>query len=339
MRAYATCVALLLWVSASASADPVKPAGVEFMRDSRVMLMNADGSAQHRSKLPSYAYWSPDGARVVFARPRRGQFAWPQLYIARADGREQRKVPNVYAQDGCFGARWSPTGAQVAFLTGCENVVKRVFIVRRAGTRPRLLARHLLVLQARWSRRGRAVVFAGSPKLSVRYALFVADARTGKIQRVPGPRFDFHYSADWGWSGDGKRVYLLADTTRAHAGLELSSLSLRGGPRQQMSPPDLNVGGFEVSPDGRQIALQASAGSRDWEIYLMRPDGSGLRQLTDNRALDRGPHWSPDGRRILFTRELGDNSEIYVIGADGTHETNLSRNPAWDEQPSWVPVH
>jgi len=40
----------------------------------------------------------------------------------------------------------------------------------------------------------------------------------------------------------------------------------------------------------------------DSEIYKISPDGSGLKQVTFNSADDVRPAWSPDGRKISFTR-------------------------------------
>lgn len=48
------------------------------------------------------------------------------------------------------------------------------------------------------------------------------------------------------------------------------------------------------SPDGQWIAYVLSPG----HIYLMKPDGSGADYLTDGEL----PSWSPDSRRIVFSR-------------------------------------
>jgi Tol biopolymer transport system component len=77
----------------------------------------------------------------------------------------------------------------------------------------------------------------------------------------------------------------------------------------------------------------------DLEIYVMRTDGTNLRQLTDNqRVQDSDPAWSPDSRRIAFVSNRDGNREIYVMDADGSGQTNISRNPAHDEAPSWIPA-
>jgi diaminobutyrate-2-oxoglutarate transaminase len=75
-------------------------------------------------------------------------------------------------------------------------------------------------------------------------------------------------------------------------------------------PPGAHTGTFR----GNQLAMAAGtaalrhiaftsdrAGSPD--IYLIRPDGSGLRRLTSHPAADGSPDWRPDGRRLAFTSD------------------------------------
>ena len=68
----------------------------------------------------------------------------------------------------------------------------------------------------------------------------------------------------------------------------------------------------QLVPDGQWIAFTSDRGTRierdppEWEhfhrtsIYLIRPDGSGLRRLTDGNRFSGSPRWSPDGKRIVF---------------------------------------
>ncbi len=46
------------------------------------------------------------------------------------------------------------------------------------------------------------------------------------------------------------------------------------------------------SPDGQWIAFHSNRDG-DFEIFIMRPNGSDLRQITDNDIGDLEPAWSP----------------------------------------------
>lgn len=81
------------------------------------------------------------------------------------------------------------------------------------------------------------------------------------------------------------------------------------------------------SPDGRHI-LFASREDPDeqFDLYVMRADGSDVRQLTTSGSNIPGG-WSPNGRRILFQHD----NQVFVMEADGSGKTRLAAGPA----PRW----
>src|SRR5215217_5257364 len=95
--------------------------------------------------------------------------------------------------------------------------------------------------------------------------------------------------------------------------------------------------GSPQSPHGR-IAFSLGRHPHE-DVYVVRPDGSGLRRLTTSPAADLDPPRSPDGRRIAFRHQVGDDatSEIYVTNADGSGRRNLTRRPGQDHAPAWSP--
>jgi Tol biopolymer transport system component len=85
----------------------------------------------------------------------------------------------------------------------------------------------------------------------------------------------------------------------------------------------------EFSPDGQFIAFQQfpngiGPGQRS-AIFVMRADGTHMRQVTDI-ALDAGhPEWSPDGSRIIFNNDLTQGvGDIFTIRPNGTRLTQLT---------------
>ena len=69
----------------------------------------------------------------------------------------------------------------------------------------------------------------------------------------------------------------------------------------------------------------------------MRPDGSGVVQLTNNGASDYGPTWSPDDTQIAFTSDRDGDAEIYVMDADGGNQQRITNSPLTDDAPDWSP--
>src|SRR5215211_5780721 len=80
-------------------------------------------------------------------------------------------------------------------------------------------------------------------------------------------------------------------------------------------------------------------------LYLIRPDGTGLRQLTHPRdgVVNTQPDWSPNGRWIAYQRtKEGHPTQIFRIRRNGTDGQNLSRpcGPEFDiceSNPAWSP--
>jgi TolB protein len=64
--------------------------------------------------------------------------------------------------------------------------------------------------------------------------------------------------------------------------------------------------------------------------------GNAVR-LTDGKANDGWPTWSPDGRRIAFESDRGGNWDIWIINVDGSGLTNLTRSPEVERFPAWSP--
>ena len=73
----------------------------------------------------------------------------------------------------------------------------------------------------------------------------------------------------------------------------------------------------------------------------MDADGSNQLRLTYNPTMaDRGPSWSPDSSRIVFSsqrKQDGWNGRIYVMDADGSNQLRLTTRPIVEGDASSSP--
>jgi dipeptidyl aminopeptidase/acylaminoacyl peptidase len=88
------------------------------------------------------------------------------------------------------------------------------------------------------------------------------------------------------------------------------------------------------SADGHTIAFV-----RDGDIWAMRADGSGQRQLTSGPEVDQRPLVSPNGRYVLFERRAsaGVPRDLYTVGVGGGGLHALTSSPADDHEASFSP--
>ena len=81
----------------------------------------------------------------------------------------------------------------------------------------------------------------------------------------------------------------------------------------------------------------------DGDLFVMDDDGSRRRRLTRNTtASDTNPRWSPDGRRIAFTRYIDKTqtqttAEVFIITVDDSNPQRLTHNNVMDVDSSWSP--
>lgn len=142
-----------------------------------------------------------------------------------------------------------------------------------------------------------------------------------------------------GAHGGGERLLIAGehDVTRvSHDGRRLASAtvgsvvfpsiySIDGTLLLELHPdPSLNLGAMAWSPDDQWLAFEGWDESDPTRagVYLMRPDGTGLRRLTFARGIPGD--FSPDGTTVVVNREvLG----LFVVNVDGTGERQILSMP------------
>jgi TolB protein len=205
-----------------------------------------------------------------------------------------------------FDPSWSPDGRFIAYRSEPHDQPE-LWVMNADGTGQHQLTRDGGFPD--WTPDGIAYAPGGGASGMSWIAIMNGDG-SGK-RRLPHTDYGEYPS----WSPDGTRIAF--NSNLSGEGL-MYIVDVDGSRVVDLS----GVGqGHEVawSPDGRSILFASDRDHPDNynDIYVMRPDGSGVRRLTHAGA--EMPAWSPDGRYIVFAASGG----LGVIRADGSGLTFL----------------
>lgn len=136
------------------------------------------------------------------------------------------------------------------------------------------------------------------------------------------------------WSADGKSV-AYTSYRQGRAGLYI--LNIYEGKQIEVQNQGTNFGAT-FSPDGKKIAFCSTLEEGNSEIYVANSDGSNIKRLTFNKAIDTAPSWSPTSREVAFTSDRGGTPQIYIMDAEGSNVRRVSFGGTYFDGPAWSPA-
>jgi Tol biopolymer transport system component len=222
-----------------------------------------------------------------------------QLTTLGIDGTEQRVV--YQANEAIEAPNWSPDGKWLVF-----NAKGSIWRIAADGSGPPEQIPtgdikganndHIL------SPDGKTIYFSAKGHI---YGVPMEGGQPRRISNEQPPERKFQYFLH-GVSPDGK--------TLVYAGVEaagddpfgrinLFAIPATGGPDTRLTDTSAPNDGPEYSPDGNWIYFNSEINAKEpghAQCYRMKPDGTGIEQLTHDDRVNWFPHISPDGKWIVY---------------------------------------
>jgi TolB protein len=278
------------------------------------------------------------------------------IWTMRPDGSGMRQLtvgPNFK-----LCPSYSPDGRTIAYCATAGDAFE-IWTMKQNGTKQRQLT-HLggFATFPDFSPDASKIAFGGTEGTDPNGEIYTVDAHTGgslhaltscaalpagcfndlPVWSPDGTKIAFLHANDVTEDGDpiNEQVWIM-DANGQHA----HPLTSSAAPKDQVA---------DWSPDGSKIVFHAGSSGRGG-IWVMNADGSGQHQLSGCSGADTspcatgddwGPTWSPDGRKIVFLRDLGAlgiaDRPVYVMNADGTGQHRITSAPITPGVPAWQPL-
>lgn len=123
------------------------------------------------------------------------------------------------------------------------------------------------------------------------------------------------------------------------------TIGIDGSNRRRINDKGSDACSFFL-PDGKRLIWTSTRDHLDWprgdwsdvkqyptgaEIYSSALDGSDVKRLTDNAYYDAEVGVSPDGRWVVFGRQIDGKMDLWRMRPDGSEQRQVTFTPDWQE--------
>ena len=272
------------------------------------------------------AYFSADGKKLIF-QSTRDQLECDQIFTMNVDGSDQRMVSTGKGR------------------TTCSYIFPKQNKILYSSTH---LADAACPPRPDYSK---GYVWAVYPSFDI-FTAQLDGSDLKPLTTTPG------YDAEATISEDGKKIVF---TSMRNGDLDIYTMDTNGKHVKQLTHELGYDGGPFFSPDRKWIVYRAYHPKTDQEaavykdllkqnqirpttleLWIMKADGSGKRQLTNLNAASFAPSFFFDGKRVIFSTNLGStggmgNFELYAINADGSGLERITFSDGFDGFPMFSP--
>ena len=272
-----------------------------------ISVINADRTGEkpltHLSDLQPT--WSPNGREIVFSRSENGGL--PQLYIMDSRGGNTRSISGGHFNDR--HPAWSPDGRRIAFVHSRALGQPAIYTMNMNGeNRVRLSDCHADA-RPTWSPDGTQLVYTHA-LLAENRNLFVVDINAFLAAKEVPP-------------------------TKVVSEPEPEpEIALEPEPEPEIVPEPEPEPHPHQTPDQekKEDNPPQAPSANSWVVQ------EGVQRLTSSSNHDIHPDWSPDGSKLVFTRETDPfKARVYILDLFSLRHTLLTTEDGYNGYPCWSP--
>lgn len=277
-------------------------------------------ACQRGSASPAAAPTTALAGRIFFSQSD-GQHR--DIYVVAPDGSALRRLTTSAGE--AVAPDPSHDGRHIAYEDD-ESTRAVVAVVEANGDDRRVLTPSGFQGQPVWSPDGRSIAFERDAAAGDNGLWFMRADGTHlrRLTRNPYAGAECGCDTDPAFSPDGTRISFVRVRAESEGLGALFSVDRDGGNVTRLTSWQMDPGVKHAwKPDGSQLMVSNNAHAKPGEssnVYLLRPDGSGLTALTHFRDGSRNAQagsWSPDGRWMVLKTDVTGDFQLSVMDADG----------------------
>jgi len=266
------------------------------------------------------------------------------LFLARPDGSDAHAIA-TYVPGSHYSASWSPDGSRLAFVVRDVTTPEgSIWTANADGSGAALLSAGgdtcpVGLFHPSWSPDGKKLAVVCYPGGPVTESVAIMDVATMAITRLATVTHPEALNNQATWSPDGTSIAFdiqLWDPTQTFpVGWLVAVVPVAGGQVRRLTTFDTFMSHPDWSLDGQELVVTSydihdiPSTDQPSNLYVLKPDGSDLRQLThssvDGTMRIGQPRWSPDGTQIVVSvgiseppdTNIGDAQLGFVSAAGG----------------------
>jgi len=292
----------------------------------QIFIMDEDGdNVKQVCFLPLDCYaprFSPDGKKIVFnATNRLSDF----LYMVDLDDTATFSFPTFV--DGGIDPIFSSDGTMLMYRSE-KDEYNAVYIMDLDSNVSYAISDGSMSTHAEFSHDGTKVVYSSSAEENFDLVVLNLLDTTDNAQKTIVATKDAEIYGTF--SNDGTKIAFASFDINYRGTVKVCD---DNGKNVKVISSGGSAFNPKFSPDSKSLAFVSNK-SGSFAIYICKPDGSGMRQLTSEKGNAVEFDWSSDSKKIVFDSQQEGVSAVWLINVETGSKQNLTGDKANNITPT-----